>query len=472
MITTRGLELDYNKFLANKYTHIYKVQIGPEEKSIYVYCYMIDRKKIIIPTPRYIPIKYRLGIKKNEFNLTFKEKPIFNHNQKVILRHIYKKNTKNNFAHGNKINIILDTGQGKTYIAIGLIMLYKVKTLYIVNRKNSLDKKYNTFIKYFNCNIGRVGDGYDNKENITIGVINSLLKKNLSWFDFGMVFFDEMPVYFSKSRIKIFFKCNSLHMYGLTAEPENDKIKYAHEIVLGEYLYCNKLKGFVDSDIKFKGSIRKVEYSGITRDIKNSYTRYNSAIQTINTLHMDHRRIYIILQEIDYLLFKGYNMYIFSEIVSYLLLLYNKCISTGKCLLTGKMKKGDPNTARIIFTTYAFGEKELSYNHMDSIIYVTSRRSGYIQSSGRILRIDGDIKKKRKIIDIVDKNLFLSKQFSSRKETYIFRDFKIKSITYDSFNFKILADNQKYIIIFLINCKFPLEVIRRIIGKHVIKLLE
>lgn len=372
----------------------------------------------------------------------------FTQNQSVIINYIgdlfkkYLKEDKIPLRTGR--TIIMDTGQGKTYVAMGLIEKFKQKTLYVVHNEDSLLRTYKKFTECIRSKneitIGRIYGKIKQDGDIVIIIINSLLNLDEKYFsNFGLVIYDEIHKYITRTRIKMFMKTNTIYNIGLTATPINANKKGFESIMkafVGPLLYANDLPGYVKDEIKFNGSVRLISYEGITEPQKGAF--YISAIKTINKFHEDEIRSSIIINEIECVLEKSNNVYVFAETTSYLEHIYFKC---RKLRVKMTMLKGgatnedfeDAYVSRIIFTTYAFGTEGLSIAHMDAILYATPRKSGTRQSSGRIVRLDGDSTKLRCVIDIVDTNLSLKNQLPIRKKVYKERGFPIKEIDYNIF---------------------------------------
>jgi hypothetical protein len=84
--------------------------------------------------------------------------------------------------------------------------------------------------------------------------------------------------------------------------------------------------------------------------------------------------------------------------------------------------------ARIILVTYGYASEQLSIPKMDSIILITSRMSKFKQILPRILRVSGNIEIEREIIDIVDVDTSIKKQYSKRKKVYDMYNFPVNII--------------------------------------------
>ena len=193
--------------------------------------------------------------------------------------------------------------------------------------------------------------------------------------------------------------------------------------MVGDLLFVKDLPGFNVEEIKFEGEIRKINYT--TKNVKHR-DGHVDFIATIKDFINDNDRTDLVLKHITKLRKEGKSVYIFADLKAYSDHIYFKCVNLGKKVILrgGACAEDyeDASDADLIFTTYKFGEKCLSIGHMDGIVYLTPRRNAG-QSSGRIVRRDGDPLSARVIVDIVDS--CFSRQFIVRKKTYNERGFTI-----------------------------------------------
>lgn len=129
-----------------------------------------------------------------------------------------------------KIGILqLPTSAGKTEIAMEFIRRHKLRTLFVVNRKELMYQTKERMEKAYNnrVDIGVVGDGQLNTEWITVATIQSLLaKKSQLWSLFQNVqciICDETHIVASKSFRQLFAMLpNTLYRIGISATPKRD----------------------------------------------------------------------------------------------------------------------------------------------------------------------------------------------------------------------------------------------------------
>lgn len=341
----------------------------------------------------------------------------FSHNQNIIITHVIK--TFNNYILEDKkplrtgLTIVAPPGLGKTYIAIGLLAKFNKKTLYIVYDKKSLHAVYETLIKEFPNN--KIGVYYGDKKedgDIVVGIINSVLKMEDQ--PFGTVIYDEIAEYVGPERYKVFFMFNTCFNIGLTATPHTNGLERIYENTVGPILDVTKLQGYNLVALKFEGIVRCFKHKVIHKVYKGKYINF---IETLKKLYLDIDLTQHILKEIDYILSMGKNLFVFSEIKSYINHISEKTKHPFLMLIGGATPDDyeKAKSASLIFTTYKFSEKALSLKHMDAILYITPRKSA-VQSSGRITRMDSDVSSIRFISDIIHD--CFSRQFSERKVAY------------------------------------------------------
>lgn len=443
-IILKNIQKERKERLKKRFTVVEKKGFGKYAQTLEHPYYIENKNCIAIP-------RYGLNLSSANIKNIIQTRPInvrlkdvvFKENQLVAINTI--KTRFNNALKKDKKPlktggvVILDTGQGKTYVALGLINAFKQKCLYVVHNEKALLDKVEVFEEKTNCKVGKYYGKEKSDGDIVVILINSMTTLNTKYFSqFGMVIYDELHKYITPKRLKIFTQCNLVYTIGLTATPDKKKdfVKAMQDLV-GPFIEVDKLKGYLKNQFEFKGRVRVLKYHGITKPQKGSY--YISSIKTINEFPKDKTRTRIILNEIERTLEKSNNIYIFSETNTYLEHIYFKCkiFNVKMSILKGGSTEEDFEDAlssRIIFTNYAYGTEALSISHMDALFYITPRKAGTQQSTGRILRLDGDLDKERLIIDLVDTNLPMSKQLRERIKIYELRGFPVKQVIYKNFN--------------------------------------
>jgi hypothetical protein len=391
-----------------KYTITRKLYIG-EERRIY---YKELNDCIIVP-PRSVPgsnkIPKTFGVKRlRGLKMLVDPKP----DQQVILDQV-----KPILKSEGGVTIVADTGIGKTFLGIALSIALRYKTLYIVYDEKALDQARAEVVRFSNAKVGLYYGKKKEDGDIVIGIINSILKAPEEFFNFGTVIYDEVTEYVSQKRLEIYFKANTINNIALTADPEKHGFEQIFIDCVGPLLICENKEG-----VHFVGEVWKQTYKPKTVIRRDDHVDF---IATLKAFEVDDERTTLVLNGINKLLNLGKNVICFSEIISYLDFIRFRCDTKSAKLVGGccEEDREDAKTTNLIFTTYRYGEKCLSYKHIDASVYMTPRRSAK-QSSGRIVRRDGDSSKMRIIFDIVDTCFY--QQFKYRSIAYKERGFVIK----------------------------------------------
>ena len=436
------------------------------------YYYSPGKKKIFLPrfgifllNQKFPNLTILSDIRCNNIINSIQWNGLFKSNQKlifdVILKKYYKKSIRNTGKSGLILN--LEAGQGKTFVAMGLISHLKCRTLIIVHNSTILFQWVELLKKYFPNQT--IGVYYGKKKiygDIIVGIINSLSMDKIKFKDkdfatpsefyktVDFCIFDECHEYCSKSRSKIFRVCQSPHMLGLSATPE-EREDNLHKIIkwnIGPILHAKDLNGYTEDDIKFTGEVQMVKYLGhpdFTRQIINEKLEMTSVPLMIGQITSDPYRIQIIVDNIHQIIKKNRNVFVFADRRSYLkkiqTILEQSKLSvhwmTSQKELAAYTLLGGCNpedvtraeqSANIILTTYQFMGTGKSIPKMNAIILATPRKSKSRQYINRIFRLGSDISIKRYIIDIVDWKTTLKTQWYRRKKYYKEKGYPIKVI--------------------------------------------
>jgi hypothetical protein len=493
---SKSIQEDIIVYITRDGTYIKTKNISPEiEKKISKY-YTIKSKNIMgfwnktnnfyhINDKLFIPrfgsfslikkfpnIKYINKIESKNYIPEIQWNGIFKGNQKIVFDYIIE----NNFSCLNKdignagIILNLEAGQGKTFVAMGLISHLKCRTLIVVHNTTILFQWVELLEKYFpNQNIGVYYGKKKKYGDIIVGVINSLVMKEINFKDkpfdkpcdfyknIDFCIFDESHEYCSQTRNKIFRICQSPYMLGLSATP-NDREDNLDKIIkwnIGKVLCAKELSGYTEENIKFTGSVHMIKYYGpieYTKPIINEKLEMTSVPLMIKQLAEDPYRLKIIIDCIFDNLINNLNIFVFADNRSYLELIHselekNKNNNHNLCLITNDnefnamtimggclsedMNKAEKN-ANIILTTYQFMGTGKSIPKMNCIILTTPRKRKSRQFINRIFRLDSDYSINRIICDIVDMKTTLKNQWYIRKKYYEEKEYPIieKKISY------------------------------------------
>jgi len=127
------------------------------------------------------------------------------------------------------------TGSGKTVCALALAAQLQQRTLILVKSK-ALAEQWKSVIKTF-CGVeaGLIGAGKDTQgEQFTIALTQTLHKRDLAAFNYGLVICDEAHAIAAQQAYKIINGLSGRYKYGLTATPHRkDKLEFLIFAALG-----------------------------------------------------------------------------------------------------------------------------------------------------------------------------------------------------------------------------------------------
>lgn len=325
--------------------------------------------------------------------------------------------------------------------------------------------------------------------DIVIMVINSAIKRPPEFFaGFGLVIFDEVHEYCTKTRPQIFWKTAAVpYLLGMTATP-NKPFAEIFRFHLGAVCGAESIPDFEYPPNDFRGVVRLIEWYGpdshsqnLTHEkTKKIFTQYMHE-QAID----DAARLRLAVSELTALYdWRGpegqkHHIYVFAEQISILRQLRAAfhagltAIERGDIIdamdapelaataadnanqnetpLTARNEDGLAPAAatelplfigglnqnalasvaehgRILFTTYGYGGTGISYTKMTAMMFLTSRRANMIQIVGRILRSGSDVSIPRVVVDIIDKRTVMQWQLSDRLPAYNLYGFNLQRI--------------------------------------------
>jgi superfamily II DNA or RNA helicase len=384
----------------------------------------------------------------------FKWAGSFTNNQPIIAEHIMSKYFNKENADNGRAGLILnlEAGQGKSYLASGLIEKIQRKTLVICHTESILNQwvqvlkaaySKNTIGQYF----GKVKEDGD----IVVAIINSLLADKLQngagevkpaefFQSFGYVIIDEIHLFSSHTRKNIYNVCQRKYMLGLSATPDENKdgLDAVNTWHCGPILNAADLDGYSVEDIPFKGNISVIKYYGnpdYTQILTVESTELINHSGMINQICEDPYRMKMVIAAILELCDAGKNIFVFADRRDYL-----KRIKSHESLnrpdivimdLMGGSTAEEMDTAKktatVILTTYQFMGTGVSIPRMDALILATPRKTKSRQYINRIFRLGSDYTSVRKIIDIVDWCTHMKAQYYHRKKYYDEKQYPIET---------------------------------------------
>jgi hypothetical protein len=394
----------------------------------------------------------------------------FKGNQPVIAEYIMKNQFSPKSVSLGRSGLILNlqAGQGKTFLAAGLIEKFQRKTLVVCHNRTIMFQWIDVLKKSYPDN--KITTFYgENREygDVIVGIINTLVKQPISFFRmFGYVIFDEVHEYCSKSRKTIYSMSQSRYMLGLSATPKErtDDLDMVNVWNCGSVLDAKTLVGYSEEDIPFKGEVSMIKYLGpleFTKIITNESLDIMCCSKMVSQLCEDYYRIHLIVKLVYDLRKKNMNIFIFADRRNYLIkiqeelerfkiineLWYDDDTDMKSNTLLGGASADEIKNAEthsnVILTTYQFMGTGKSIPKMDAIILTTPRKRKSRQYINRIFRLGSNYDIVRKIIDIVDWSTPFKSQWYKRKEYYDEMKYKIevKKINYTELEEEMLDMN-------------------------------
>ena len=266
---------------------------------------------------------------------------------------------------------------------------------------------------------------------IIVTVINSALRALSTPTDanasaFAMTIFDEVHSYCSAQRAKIFALAGAPIMFGMSAttDERRDSFDEMFKQHLHPLVRAENVPGFSYEGASFKCSVRAISYFGpseYSQDLCHEATEKIFVHYMYEQFAADAERNALILRELRDLLLRGHNVFVMAEERGALEHL-QKLYASASALIYGGTPKNEfddaAKNARVIFTTYSYAGTGISIPRMTALILASPRYAQMVQIVGRILRKGSDPTKERVVVDIIDANTCLAKQFAKRTLAY------------------------------------------------------
>lgn len=365
-----------------------------------------------------------------------------------------------------------EAGLGKTFLAARFIMHFQAKTLYIVPTVYLLKQAYDDLkICFPNTTIGKYYANEKTDGDIVIMVINSAAKDSFQmtdntinivkdkkskkqqksqlmkvspkqYFDqFRIAIWDECHEYASDTGKKAFANINRPISLGITAESNDrpDKMDFIVHYNIGEVVIAENIPGYdLPDDKQYYADTKVIQYYGpsdYTQLLINEYTGMMQCAAMTRQIMQDPYRMRILLEEILRLYNEGHNMFIWCDLrevvqdIKTNIIKYAMTVNMDIDLLTedniGNLMGGitdqeikQAKRSRIIIATYQYAYRGVSLPQFDAMVLATPRRGKMYQILKRIFRLGGNYNIRRQIVDIVDMNTNLKKQFTDRNKQY------------------------------------------------------
>jgi len=346
----------------------------------------------------------------------------------------------------------LKAGRGKSFIVARTIAECSVKTLIIVPGSSILENWVSKVLPHFsNTSIGMYYSKQKVDGDIVVITIQSAIKETLKFgkiemptteyfAKFGMVVYDEVHNFATEKYSAVLWKTCFRYRIGISATPEDAKFEPLLYFNIGNQMDGDEIyAGYHDEAQKvWRGTVNTYKYVGSPEFTQPHYSTlgYIAAGEMVSMFEQDPHRNRFLIDKITELYELGRNIIVFTEHREHCEKLSADLLNhdiSNEAPQVSILRGGTPeealkraNQSRIIIITFGFGKEGISYDHLDTLVFATPRRSKMLQILPRIMRNGGDDSIERLYIDIVDtctKNF--RSQYSSRKAIYKSYGFKI-----------------------------------------------
>lgn len=132
--------------------------------------------------------------------------------------------------------MVAATGAGKTVSGIALASRLGQRCLILVKSKDLAEQWRKAIKQFTGLNCGMIGGGKNAEGNqFTIGLVQSLVKRDLSKLDYGLVIADECHNAPASQFYQVINEINARYKYGLSATPQRrDSLEFMIFAALGE----------------------------------------------------------------------------------------------------------------------------------------------------------------------------------------------------------------------------------------------
>jgi hypothetical protein len=386
----------------------------------------------------------------------------------------------------------MQTGYGKSYVLAYVIAKLKLKTLIVV-ATSELAKQMMNDLKYtVKCSYGMYNgptikrDGTlktvkkHTEYDITIAIINTAIVIPDVGSKFSFIALDETQCFCSDVFGKIFEATPNV-MMGMSATTDEKPSDFIAIKSIGPVLKATTVDGFSYDDVHFDIDVDVIQYHGhpdYTQHVLSTIGKMDARAMHAQFME-DQHRIKLVVDKIKEIYEQKiivpmldpddgtvvldddtgepimeevqHCIYIFAEELEHLRTIHkyisdiawapelegdNDTIGMFTGGISDAQSKSMREKSRILLTTYGYSSKGVSVSKMTAIVFLTSRKAQMMQITGRILRRSGDRRIRRRIVDIVDSDTGIKRQYETRKSTYEFRkcNINISKVNYDEIN--------------------------------------
>lgn len=381
----------------------------------YVKNYRIKQDKIVIPRIyAFKRLKWTPTLKKFKIHASLEK---FNGSLRDYQIKIFE-DTVQQFKKFPGVILSMFTGSGKTYLALRLISLFKLKTIVIVNKELLLDQwvdQIKTLIP--SAKIGRIqGKIFDvDDADIVIGMLQTVSKGKRSVSDykqFDFAVYDECHNINATQFSDVLFLIPSFYQLGLSATPtRSDGLHVIAESHIGPVRIYENNDKLVPSIHVYKCPKINIEQE-IMKNGKTNISKITTDVSLDDTANA------FIVSIVEKYLLDKHSILVLTNRIHQCKTLCKMLNNPNASFLAGKMtndKRNEALKANIIFSTYSMFSEGIDKPSLSCLVLAASKVN-ITQAVGRILRrrnISSPV-----VVDIQYTDSILMSQYYRRSRWY------------------------------------------------------
>tara|TARA_B110000305_G_C19462133_1_gene655256 strand:- start:742 stop:2157 length:1416 start_codon:yes stop_codon:yes gene_type:complete len=335
----------------------------------------------------------------------------------------------------------IDTGLGKTVIALNILSRLKKKTLIIVHKEflmNQWIERIHEFLP--DTNVGKIQGKVIDIENkdVVIAMLQSLSMKTYDdtvFSTFGLSIIDEVHHLGAEVFCQAFLKFNTTYCLGLSATmTRKDGLTKVFKMFIGDIIHVEK------RELSISLTVKAIEYYNSDEEFNEMKYNFKGdplySTMISKLCNFNHRSEFIIqVIENEFKINPDQQMILLAHNKSLLQYLYDSItfrqINTVGFYVGGmkesELKKSE--TKKIILATYSMASEGLDIKTLTTL-FLASPKTDIIQAIGRILRTKHT---KPLVLDLIDTHDIFQKQFQKRKQYYKKQQYDIIKTTYENY---------------------------------------
>jgi len=346
----------------------------------------------------------------------------------------YQEQFIDNAIIANSGVMVAATGAGKTVSGIALASRLKQRTLILVKSKDLATQWRDAIKQFTGLDAGLIGGGKNKEgEQFTIGLTQTLSKRDLSELNYGLVIADECHNLPASQAFSVMNGLNCQYRYGLSATPQRrDNMEFMIYGALGDI--CAEI-----SEDQLQGKVLPVQVKTVEHDFN---AEVESWTEFLGVLVDDEQRNEIIINA-AIKSSKAMGTVILCAQVRHCELLASLCLDRNvkALVLHGQLpakeraeRMSQAPEAQLIIGTLSLLSEGIDLPHLSALIFgapvsasidkETPAATRLIQSIGRCRRPYPN-KTKAFVLDIIDKCGFGVSAWHKRRKIYQLQDFEV-----------------------------------------------